>query len=375
MIPACSGWLSVTGFPFEPDPFNEGELDSDEKYVQRYFEICGNKCLDNYLFPYTTTNAEGITVTELREFRAKHAAREAVTPADRQQLHLCLQQLKEDLKSFLRPRFEMRVLQQARAENLHAANGGETLSDVLDSMARAEFTGERSAIQAIKRIKEGLGSREFIRKTVGEFFHSHGMVARITRKNISVEGSLERIKIRNRPHPDWTGHYYYQVAMLSVGKQLLRRISRKCAQARLRRLRTAEVTPEPGTNAAAETATREPQNATAEVAALDNLSQAMSGIRSILNEATALEKLMPTVSRIDEALNRMESLQVPDHDHQPESDGFAVEAVVEGDEGGAGTFHETGGAGSDGGITFGGSSNDAGLPNEVNHEVRRRLSS
>lgn len=315
-FPAHAGWCVLFGEPYKRDPFNVGQFDSDAKYIQRYNEICSNKSLDNYPYSVSTVNADGLVMRVTRLFKSKDPIQDDITLEDRIALYHCLQQIKEDLKIFLLPKFETKVRQQCINENLHDVNGGETISDVINSMARASLTGDESVIKAIKRVKSGLSDRAFVRASVAEFFKNHGIKASITNSKISAEGSLDIIKLRHRPHPEWTGHYYYQVAMLCVSKQLQRKITKRCTEARLRRGRNETL----GTSEATDGDAPLP---------VDNDNQqpsvpfveTMTELRGILRAATAIELLMPTVSRLKEVIDRFESQST-----------IAAEPVVEDEE-------------------------------------------
>lgn len=302
VFPAHAGWCVLFGEPYQPDPFRIGKLDTRETYVQRYIEICGNKSLDGYTYHMVKVNESGVRVREALQFKAKQAGFDTITEDDRVHLDACLHQLQADEKTYLQPKFEERLRQLCIAEKIHTADGGVSIGDVLASITRASESGGEANEAALKRVKKELGNRDFVRDTVASFFHGIGLVVKITNNKISSEGGIHNTVVIKRPHPNWTGNFYYQVAMAGVVKPLLRKVSSRCEEVKLRVKNPA------GQAASADASNPEASEGGDEgradtMAKADRLIGTIRELKRMMSEAGDTERDMPTYKRMKLALD------------------------------------------------------------------------
>lgn len=288
-FPAHAGWLVLFGEPFAVDPFKHQEdgklpeLDSEAKYIQRYNVLNANKAFDGYGLIVEVVTASGEVRVQQHIFVAKDPTNpnEEVELSDRKSLYAVIQDIKNELRLFLRPRFEERLRLRCIAEGIHSSNGGESLSDVLTSIGDASVRGMEQEIDAIKRIKRSLTHRPFIRKVVGEFFADKPYVPTITNEKISSYRGLDRAVLRKKSHPNWTGHYFFQQAMIECGKPLARKVSEKCPQAMLRASKKQKL-----------------NNASAKQSKSSSDSLKIRKIQVVLSGASPVEMLIPILQKV-----------------------------------------------------------------------------
>lgn len=288
-FPAHAGWCRLFG-PFRIDPFHVKKHEKDyvydtlAKYIQRYYEICGNGCFDGYLY-IVEVLVDGKLTKVRRVFQSKRAGqRGEVTLDDRMALWHVLQHLKEELKIYLNPLFEERLRVRSIAESLHAENAGQSLVDVLTSLGDAETRGTQNELEAILRVRISLNDRDFIRKSVRAFYADKPFAPKITNNKVSAKGGIDTVVSRTKPQFDWTGSHCFQVAVICCAKPLNRRVAKRCKKARIRKARGSK-----GSNAVA--------LAVADGGVVE-LTKLLGEIKNILFSADDIELRMPSMQRL-----------------------------------------------------------------------------
>lgn len=296
-FPAHAGWLILFGPPYRSDPFKPGEIDTEGKFNCRYLEVTKGGAFDGYVYQVEVTTEDGGIQTDNRVFVAKDGMTEPIEDSDRRALFLVLQHLEGALVVFLKPLMEEKLRLLLIQENIHQINGGESMADVLRSIAAAGFRDDPNEIQAIIRCKAALSERGFIRDAVSQFFEDKAYEPVITRTDISTKGGLHCPILVSHPHQDWTGHYYLQVGVTKVAKLIAKKVTNRCKQARIRRARE-DANDDPST---------EPDDPDLPglIPHPDSTTpsrERVQAVRDIISGATQVEMLAPIILRIQRAV-------------------------------------------------------------------------